>query len=101
MSECAECSRLRQRVIELQRQITVKDQSLHEKNLSLDALHYVWCDGGCEGGVHRFTAQGPQGEITAELVAEAERNTLRLARWWRNVEARRTRALSKQGGRGR
>ena len=26
---------------------------LRLKNRDLDALHYVWCDGGCERGVHR------------------------------------------------
>lgn len=41
-------SRLRCEVTELQ-------EVLHAKNLQLDALHYVWCSGGCDGGMHRWT----------------------------------------------
>ena len=55
---------------------------LHRKNLELDALHFVWCDGGCPSGVHRFD----HGELTEEIVVEAERNTKRLRAWWLNAE---------------
>lgn len=60
----------------------VKAQSNNrDRNLELDALHYVWCDGGCEGGVHRFGEHPP---VTAELVATAIRNTERLRAWYIN-----------------
>lgn len=54
------------------------------KNLELDALHFVWCDGGCASGVHRFD----RGELTQEIVDEAVRNTRRLEAWWKSRQAR-------------
>jgi hypothetical protein len=56
---------------------------LRRKNLELDALHFVWCDGGCADGVHRWD----HGVLTEAIVAEAERNTARLRRWWMIHEA--------------
>lgn len=53
-------------------------ECLRRKNRELDALHYVWCSGGCKGGTHRYTDQ----PVTAELVAEAIRNTDRLVQWY-------------------
>jgi hypothetical protein len=44
----------------------------------------VWCDGGCPGGVHRWS----DALVTRELVETAERNTKRLRRWYRCVEFR-------------
>ena len=55
----------------------------HLKNLELDALYHVWCDGGCKGGALRFTG-GHRGPITEEIVKMAEENTRRLRRWWDN-----------------
>jgi hypothetical protein len=57
---------------------------LERKNRELDALHYVWCDGACASGVHRWN----DALITRELVEAAERNTRRLRRWYRAVEWR-------------
>lgn len=54
------------------------------KNRELDALHLVWCDGGCGSGVHRWHGE----KISAELVAIAERNTKRLKRWYHIVKWR-------------
>jgi len=76
----AEIPFLRQKVKDLKKEITIKDQSLHEKNVALDAMHYVWCDGGCGGGTHRFT----EDDLTEEIVKAAESNTARLRRWWNN-----------------
>lgn len=59
---------------------------LARKNLQLDALHYVWCDGACEGGTHRHG-----GELTQEIVEEAERNTERLKRRWAGLQEKRER----------
>lgn len=55
------------------------------RNIELDALHYVWCDGGCDGGVHRFGEHPP---LTAEIVAAAKRNAERLERWFVNAAGR-------------
>ena len=27
---------------------------LRRKNIELDSLHFVWCDGGCETGMYRY-----------------------------------------------
>ncbi len=61
-------------------QITYLQQTLERKNKELDALTYVWCSGGCEGGAARYTDD----EITEEIVALAERNTKRLRAWFEN-----------------
>lgn len=68
----------------LKRQVTYLQQALHDRNLQLDAMHYVWCDGGCKAGTHRFTP----GPITEEVVAEAERNSRRLRTWFNNHQLR-------------
>ena len=65
---------------ELKRQIAIKDAILHSKNLELDALHYVWCSGGCEDGVHRWMDE----KLTEEIVKLAELNTKRLRQWYEN-----------------
>ncbi len=65
------CSRQRQSLHFL-------NQAAHYKNLALDALHYVWCSGGCPGGVCRYT----ESAVSEEIVQEAERNTRRLRTWW-------------------
>ena len=58
--------------------------SLERRNRELDALHYVWCTGGCQGGVHRWTDE----LITREVVEHAERQAQRLRTWYQNVEYR-------------
>lgn len=63
------------------------NEVLRRKNIALDALHYVWCDGGCETGTHRYVP----GEITEEIVLAAERNTARLRRWFDNKQSKRER----------
>lgn len=83
----SEIETLRAQVKELRRQVGFKDETLARKNRELDALHYVWCDGGCNGGVHRWE-DAPMNE---EIVADAERNTRRLRAWWMNHLARKER----------
>ena len=58
---------------------SLRDTLKHRK-LALDALHYVWCSGGCDGGVHQYSDE----PLTAEIVAEAVRNTERLVQWYIN-----------------
>jgi len=55
-------------------------KDLERKNKKLDALLWVWCDGGCDGGVNRYTPK----ELTLEMVETAERNTKRLRSWYEN-----------------
>jgi hypothetical protein len=69
----------------LKRELANQHRALERKNKALDALHYVWCSGGCVTGVHRYDGKGPEG-ITEEIVALAERNTKRLRTWWENYK---------------
>lgn len=64
----------------LRKEIRQMQKAAERRNQELDAMHWVWCDGGCETGVHRFDGKGPEA-ITEEIVAQAERNTARLKRW--------------------
>jgi hypothetical protein len=68
----------------LKRQVENMQRALHDRNVELDALHHVWCDGGCTSGTHRWSEQ----TITEEVVAEAERNTKRLRRWFESFKYR-------------
>lgn len=84
MSSDEERGLLEGRISEQRRQLRIANEALQEKNLELDAMHYVWCDGGCEGGAHRWT----EGEITEDLVARAERQARRLRAWFENRKSR-------------
>jgi hypothetical protein len=61
-------------------ELTQLNESLRQKNIDLDAMHFVWCDGGCFDGVHRHT----EGEVTEEIVKCAEINVKRLREWFEN-----------------
>lgn len=71
-------------IARLRDEVTYLNQCLRNKNLALDALHYIWCDGGCKSGLHRWE----DGEITEELVESAEANTKRLRTWLENNKFR-------------
>ena len=73
-----EVAALRERVRRQAANIREMQLALERKNTELDALHYVWCDGGCPGGIHRWT----EGKLTAEMVQHAERQARRLRRWY-------------------
>jgi len=85
-SEGDELARLRERNRRLAAEVDHMRLVLERKNRELDALHVVWCDGGCPGGVHRF--QGGDVLVTEELVKAAERNTKRLRDWYEAVKFR-------------
>lgn len=72
--------RLTHRIAEQRKQLAEKEEALRQRNLALDALHHIWCDGGCLSGVHRWT----EGTITEDLVRQAEREVKRLRVWWDN-----------------
>lgn len=50
------------------------ERLVHLKNVELDAMHFVWCTGGCDTGMHRWVP----GILTEEMVEAAERNTRRM-----------------------
>lgn len=75
MTDLAE---LRETCERQRREIAHLNDVLHRKNIELDALHMVWCDGGCYSGVHRYEDR----PVTEEIVVAAERNTARLRRWF-------------------
>jgi hypothetical protein len=81
---CVDEAQLREKLRRQAAQIRQMQLVLERKNRELDALHYVWCDGGCAGGVHRWDNT----LITREIVEAAERNARRLRRWYRIVEWR-------------
>jgi hypothetical protein len=74
---CEKCKKLKAELTECYR-------NLENKNLALDAMHFVWCDGGCSSGVDRWYEE----RLTEELLLQAERNVQRMRRWWDNKEAR-------------
>lgn len=80
-----ELARLRELTERQRRELAHANEVLHRKNVELDALHYVWCSGACATGTHRY---GEHPRLTWEMVAEASRNTERLHRRMRNLQAR-------------
>lgn len=58
-------------------QVAEQSRSALRREKELDALHYVWCSGSCDHGVHRFDGQGTAA-ITDEVLRMAVRNTRRL-----------------------
>ena len=88
----AETVRLMDQVRKLKRELTQARENNEARNRELDALHYIWCDGGCQGGAHRYC--GSPNDITEEVVKSAERNTMRLRRWFVNRESRKERDIT-------
>jgi hypothetical protein len=68
---------LEAKISRLKHELKYANENNRTRNLELDALHYVWCDGGCKYGVHRWQ----EDTITQEVVDLAVRNTERLVRW--------------------
>jgi len=81
-----ENERLRAKVAMLRHEVNEMRLSAERRNRDLDALHLVWCDGGCTGGVHRYC--GKPEDVTEAVVEAAEANTERLRRWWDARQAR-------------
>lgn len=78
---------LETRIRQLRRELTKARENNYRRNLELDALHYVWCDGGCGGGVHRYDGQGDKA-LSEELVQAGEQSIGRLRTWWENHKYR-------------
>jgi hypothetical protein len=92
-----ENERLHGMVKGLRYQVTQARENNEERNRELDTLHYVWCDGGCQGGTHRYC--GSPDDVTEEVVATAEAWVKRLRRWYesRKVKQAREKASEEQG----
>ena len=75
---------LEDKIARLKREVARKDSALADRNRQLDAMAWVWCDGGCAGGVFRFTPT----ELTEDVVVAAERNVKRLRTWYTNASFR-------------
>ena len=88
--------RLREQVTNLRREVTHQRECLTVKNRQLDALHHVWCNGGCEGGVHRYDSQGASA-ITEEVVRDAVHSVNRLVTWFNNHEFKHLDGLDETG----
>lgn len=84
----AEIERLKAKISAQARELTHKDAVLRDRSIALDAMGWVWCDGGCKGGTNRH-GHSP---LTEEMVQVAERNTARMKRWLANARARASRA---------
>lgn len=88
----AERDALQTKLASVRREVGIKDRALHTRSLALDAMAWVWCDGGCKGGVFRFCGR----ELTPAMLAMIERNTERLKRWARSRDSR-VAALTQKG----
>jgi len=69
--------KLGKRILEMQ-------EEAHRKNIALDAMWWVWCDGGCSCGTARYSDK----ELTEEVVQTAEHNVKRLRTWFNNKQFR-------------
>ena len=76
-----------EQIKELKSQLHIATANNRERNREMDALHYVWCNGGCEGGVSRYVGE----EITEDIVKSAERNTSRLRTWFNSFKSKKSR----------
>ncbi len=69
---------LRIKVKEQAKTIQTMQEVATLRNKQLEALHLVWCNGGCNGGV------GDRENLTREKVLQAAVYVNRLVTWWNN-----------------
>ncbi len=67
---------LEAKIARQKRELEKLNSILATRGRQLDAMAWVWCDGGCPGGVFRWVPE----ELTEEVVRHAEINTDRLRR---------------------
>jgi hypothetical protein len=84
MEENINCKKHGETILRLQDQ-------LHRRNLELDAIGYVWCSGGCDGGMFRYQDMFTDCPLTEEQVNMIERNTIRVRQWFENHKCREAR----------
>jgi hypothetical protein len=78
---------LQKKIEILKGEVRTMQRAAERRNIELDAMHYVWCSGGCTTGTHRCDGKGPD-EVTEEIVEVAERNAKRLRTWWTNRQGK-------------
>lgn len=91
----ADAQALSERIRRQRAHLAELNRVLRRKNKMLDALHWVWCDGGCPGGVHRWH---PELLVTKEMVEHAELQAERLRSWYNTVGYRHRLAESGTSG---
>jgi len=69
---------LRIKVKEQARTIKNMQEIATLRNRQMEAMHMVWCNGGCAGGV------GDRENLTRDKVVEVVRYADRLTAWWNN-----------------
>ncbi|WP_341706489.1 hypothetical protein [Halopseudomonas sp.] len=95
----ARIAELEIKINRLKRELTNQNHALRQRNIALDALHYVWCSGGCQTGMHRFDG----GSLTEGVLLQAESAVKRMRTWFDNKRCRdsnheqRMAALAQQG----
>lgn len=82
----ATIAKLRDKVKNQAREIAIMKAVAEKRNRDLDVMHFIWCNGGCVGGAHRFC--GSPDDVTEEVVALAERHVNRMRAWYRNRQGR-------------
>lgn len=72
----------------LRRDIRIMQEAAEIRNRELDALHMVWCDGGCQRGVHRWADEAASPQELSALADIGQRNVDRLRKKARTLEWR-------------
>ena len=68
-------------VIQAQRkELAAKEATLKQRTLDLDAMGYVWCDGGCDYGVYQKPGHEHLRPLTREMADRALRAAIRIMR---------------------
>lgn len=84
---------LRDKVKRQAAELTNQGRVIADRSKQLDAMHWVWCSGGCPGGTHQKNPDLPP--LTRELVETAVRNTERLVTRFANIEFRKMPVLDR------
>ena len=72
---------LEAQVTNLRRQLRYANERNHERNLQLDALNFVWCDGGCRGGTRRWQDDDLTPDQAEAYAKELALMAVRLNSW--------------------
>jgi hypothetical protein len=77
-----------ERLKERGKEIAYLNQRLAEKNRELDAMGYVWCTGGCGGGMFRNVE--PERINDDDLLDRIQKNAERVLTYIKNLRHRRS-----------
>ncbi len=67
----------------LRAQVAHLNEQNRKRNLQLDMLNFVWCNGGCDAGLRRWSEKHTEDELL-ELTIEAELYVKRLKTYVNN-----------------